>query len=155
MPQIQLPVFPAGVTHITNELAFQQTNSRVYYFNGSMPIFTHDANDVKTFRMITSQFCVNGITKIAEISRAFGVPVISVKRGVKLYREEGPSGFFKKKKARRKTVLTAEVLEEAQGLLNEFMEPKQLAEKLQINPDTLRKAISSGRLQRVKKKSIG
>jgi hypothetical protein len=34
MPQIQLPLFPAGVTHITAVLAFSKQDGRVTYFNG-------------------------------------------------------------------------------------------------------------------------
>jgi hypothetical protein len=32
---------------------------RVTYFNGQMPVFVHDTNDIRPFRLITSQFCVN------------------------------------------------------------------------------------------------
>lgn len=152
MPQIQLPIFPYGVTHITNELAFQKVDDQVTYFNGSMPIFIHAANDTKTFRMITSQFCVSGAAKIVEISKAFGVPEISVKRAVKLYRAEGPSGFFKKRRGRTHVVLTPLVLKSAQDLLNQFVDLRQVAERLGINFDTLRKAVSNGRLQKVEKK---
>ena len=152
MPQIQLPIFPDGVTPISNGLAFKKECGQVFYFNGSMPIFQHSETDVKTFRMITSQFCVNGATKLADISRAFGVPSISVKRAVKLYRQEGVAGFFKQKKARSKTVLTPEVLQAAQELLNKHIEPREVAAQLSVNHDTLRKAIGSGRLQKVEKK---
>ena len=94
MPQIQLPMFPDGVTHITPELAFMNADARVTYFNGQMPVFVHDADDLRTFRLITSQFCVNGNAKQSEIARAFGVSLISVKRAVKCYREKGPQGFY-------------------------------------------------------------
>lgn len=152
MPQIQLPVFAEGVTHITSELAFSNVNGRITYFNGSMPIFVHDANDVRTFRMITSQFCVSGATRLVDISTAFGVPAISVKRAVKIYRKAGPSGFFTKRKSRGKSVLTNPVLQKAQDLLNQFVEPKDVATQLNIKQDTLRKAIKSGRLQKIEKK---
>lgn len=152
MPQIQLPVFPDGVTHITSELAFNSDNGRITYFNGSMPIFVHDAKDTQTFRMITSQFCVSGAARLVDISKAFGVPSISVKRAVKLYREEGPAGFFKKRKTRGKSVLTEGVLKRAQDLLNQFVDLKDVAIRLDIKHDTLRKAIKSGKLQKLEKK---
>ena len=115
MPQAQLPIFPAGVTHITHELAFETRAGRVTYFNGSMPVFVHDETDVKTFRMITSQFCVNGNVKQADIVKAFGVTGISVKRSVALYRQAGPSGFYSPRKTRGGAVLTAPVVAEAQA----------------------------------------
>jgi hypothetical protein len=57
-------------------LAFEKRDGQVTYFNGSMPVFIHDENDVATFRMITAQFCINGNATQAEISRAFGVTLI-------------------------------------------------------------------------------
>jgi hypothetical protein len=94
MPQLHLPMFPTGVTHITSELAFEKKDGCITYFNGHMPVFTHGEKDVATFRMITSQFCVSGYTKQSDIIRAFGVTSISVKRSVKLYREKGARGFY-------------------------------------------------------------
>ena len=63
MPQLQLPIFPDGVTHITEQLAFMKENGQVTYFNGHMPVFTHAETDIATFRMITSQFCASGHVK--------------------------------------------------------------------------------------------
>ena len=60
MPQIQLPFFPEGVTHITPLLAFCVEDGRVTYFNGNMPVFIHGKDDIAAFMMITAQFCVNG-----------------------------------------------------------------------------------------------
>jgi hypothetical protein len=60
MTQIQLPIFPADCVDITPELAFKNENGKITYFNGSMPVFSHDEHDIKSFRMITSQFYVNG-----------------------------------------------------------------------------------------------
>ena len=114
MPQIQLPIFPDGAEHINAQLAFEKRAGQVLYFNGSMPVFIHAENDIATFRMITAQFCINGNTTQAEISRAFGVTLISVKRAVKLYREKGVAGFYREPNRRGSTVLTAEVLEKAQ-----------------------------------------
>ena len=73
MPQRHLPMFPAGVTHITNELAFERRDGKIAYFNGHMPVFVHAEDDVATFRMITSQFCESGYAKQCDIIRAFGV----------------------------------------------------------------------------------
>jgi hypothetical protein len=34
-----------------------------------LPVFSHAENDVATFRMITSQFCVNGTAKQSQGNR--------------------------------------------------------------------------------------
>jgi len=50
MPQVQLPIFPRGVTPITPEIAFQCEEGKVYYFNGHLPVFVHNKEDLATFR---------------------------------------------------------------------------------------------------------
>ena len=41
MPQVQLPVFPDGVTHITSEIALSGER-KACYFNGHLPVFIQD-----------------------------------------------------------------------------------------------------------------
>jgi len=55
MPQIQLPIFPARSTAITSDLAFEKRDVQVCYFNGHLPVFTHPADDIASFRFFTSQ----------------------------------------------------------------------------------------------------
>lgn len=155
MPQIQLPIFPPGTTPINANLAFEKNDGRITYFNGSMPVFVHDEDDLQTFRMITSQFYINGNATQAEICRAFGVPAITVKRAVKKYREEGAAGFYKPKGTRGASVLTPEVLAQAQALLDQGEEMGEIAKALDIKSNTLNKATHDGRLHKpAKKKTI-
>ncbi len=151
MPQIQLPIFPVGVTNINNELAFERRDGNVTYFNGTMPVFIHPEDDLRTFRMITAQFYVNGNARQADICRAFGVTSISLKRAVKLYREKGPAGFYSPRNTRGPIVLTPELLAAAQLLLNQGRTVSEVAEKLSLKKDTLRKAVLAGKLIAVKK----
>ena len=152
MPQMHLPFFPDGVEHITSELAFEKKDGQVTYFNGHMPVFIHAEDDIRTFRMITAQFCINGNVKQAEISRAFGITLISVKRAVKRYRERGVAAFYEEPKRRGPAVLRAQVLSEAQELLDEGLETSEVAEQLGVKRDTLAKAIRTGRLHKPAKK---
>ncbi len=152
MPQMHLPFFPDGVEHITSELACEKKDGQVTYFNGHMPVFVHAEQDIQTFRMITAQFCINGNAKQADIARAFGVTLISVKRAVKRYREKGVSGFYEEPNRRGAVVLTEEVLKEAQERLNEGLEISEVAEQLAVKRNTLAKAIGAGRLHKPTKK---
>jgi transposase len=146
MPQIQLQMFPHGATQITSELAVEKRDGRVTYFNGTMPVFSHDEEDVRTFRMITSQFCVNGNAKQPEIVKAFGVPLTSVKRYCRLYREKGPAGFYAPRPRRGAAVLTQTVLAQVQELLDEELPVGVVAQRLAIKPNTLTKAVRAGRV---------
>ena len=154
MPQLQLPIFAPGMTVINANLGYMRTNYSLSYFYGCLSVFTHDADDQRSFRMITSQFYVNGSATQAEICKAFGVSAISVKRSVKLYREKGIAGFFEEPRRRGTAVLTPEVLEEVQRLFDEGLEIPEVATKLGLLADTLRKAIRAGKLHKpVKKKT--
>ena len=155
MPQLQVPMFPFGVTPVTALLSFIKEDKNITYFNGSLPVFSHLEEDNQSFRLITAQFCVNGHARQMEIVRAFGVTPISVKRSVKLYREEGPRGFYKQKTKRGAAILTPTVLEQVQQFLSDHEEVANIAAKLGIKVDTLSKAIRAGRLHKpAKKKTV-
>src|SRR5207302_5852167 len=84
-----------------------------------LPVFQHDADDVQSFRLFTSQLIERGTVRQGDITKAFGVPLITVKRYSKLLRERGTKGFFAAKGRRSAPVLTAAVLSQAQRLLDE------------------------------------
>ena len=148
MPQIQLPIFPVSSTAITSELAFEQRDGHVFYFNGHLPVFTHPVDDIASFRFFTSQLIANGSASQSQISKAFGVPLITVKRACKKLRLEGASAFFRPSPPRQGRKLTPERLVQAQALLHEGMEVPAIAERLGILPNTLHKAISHSRLKK-------
>jgi hypothetical protein len=139
-------MFPFGVTPVTALLSFIKEDKNITYFNGSLPVFSHLEEDNQSFRLITAQFCVNGHARQMEIVRTFWVTPISVKRSVKLYREEGPRGFYKQKNKRGAAILTPTVIEQAQQFLSDHEEVADIATKLGIKVNTLSKAIRAGRL---------
>lgn len=152
MPQILLPIFPKGVTHINSLVAFQLEEDIVYYFNGMMPIFQHDKNDVQTFKMIISQFYVTGIVKQSEIQRAFGVSPIMIKRAVQVYRTEGVAGFYKEKKGGGPRVLKPMVIQEIENRLEQGEDLKKIVNELGLKLDTIQRAIKSGIIKKKHRK---
>ena len=148
MPQMMLPIFPAGVTEINDKLAFKNENGVVTYFSATMPVFQHSETDIASFKMIVSQFFVLGMAKQSEIVSAFGLNAQLLKRAVKLFRQKGSPGFFEPKKNRGPAVLTESVLNDAQVLFDQGMSPSAVAQQLGQKADTLRKAIAAGRLHR-------
>lgn len=150
MPQLQLPIFPQGVTLITNEIAYQCKEGIVTYFHGHLPVFQHNKDDLECFRLFTSQLVINGSVRQADIVRAFGVPRVTVKRYVKLIRQQGAKGFFALPRRRSASVLKGEVSLRAQALLDAGKSVPEVARELEVLPNTLHKAIRSGRLHKVK-----
>ena|SRR5438067_9087812 len=152
MPQLQLPIFPVGSKNLTNEIAVECEGKHVVYVYGSMPIFQHEKRDIGSFRMFTSQLINNGTARQADIVYTFGVPLPTVKRYLKLLREQGPEAFFAEPKHRSASVLNGEVLENVEGLLREGRSVPEVARASGVMANTLHKAIRAGRLPAVKKK---
>ncbi|NDP41073.1 MAG: hypothetical protein GZ093_20550 [Rhodoferax sp.] len=154
MAQLVLPLFPSGATEITPTLSFSRVDQTVTYFHSGMPIFSHDQNERASFRYITAQLHVTAGATQAQLSRAFGVPLITIKRAVKQYRALGIKGFFAPRVTRGAAVLTANVLEQAQGQLNAGQSAIAVATELGIKTDTFTKAIRAGRLHALAKKKM-
>jgi hypothetical protein len=153
MPQLQLPIFPAGSVVLTPELAVVCTDGQVTYFHGSLPVFRHRVEDVRSFRLIASQLYLNGHVKQADLVRVFGVSAISLKRAVKVYEQKGPGGFWEPRRPRGPSVLTLEVLRAVQGDLDGGQELSAVARARSLNYSTLTKAVQAGRLHRAVKKT--
>lgn len=153
MPQLQLPIFPAGATEINNDVAVQCKDGRVVYFHGHLPVFQHPESSVKSFRYFTSQMIDAGTIRAGDVTRTFGVPLATVKRYLKQFREQGPEEFFQRKpRVRSETKLTDEIKREAQRLLEEGNNVAEVGRALNVLPTTLHKAIRSQRLDWNKKK---
>jgi len=148
MAQLQLPLYPAGYTLINALVGFQKRDGRIYYFQGSLPLYSHSEDDYEDFRFITSEMIVSGGVKQAEIVRAFGVSSKSVKRNVKRLREEGLRGLLRATQGGTAHVLTPRVTRKAQVLLDQGLTAAEVGRRLVISGDTIRKALKSGRLNR-------
>jgi transposase len=149
MPQMQLPIFPAGVTEINSRIAVEAKEGQVFYVYGHLPVFQHEETDIKSFRMFTSQMIVTGSVKPREIVETFGVAMVTVKRYMKVYRQQGAKGFYESKPRHSSaSKLKGEVLERAQALLDQGRSVPEVGEELNVFANTIHKAIRAGRLQR-------
>ena len=155
MPQLMLPLIPKGATEIGNFVSVYNDGNICTYFMGMNPVYNHRTDNVKMFRLVTSQLIDSGACRHSHIIKTFGVAKSSVNRALKKLREEGVEGFFKKQQRKKKgTVLTPDVLEKAQSLLDKENSRRDTADELGILPDTLRKAINDGRLREPVKKKL-
>src|SRR5207244_11683588 len=94
MPQVQLPIFPAGSVEINRDLACRTEGEQVVYYNGHLPIFTHAKSNLASFRLFTSQLIVQSSATQGHVAKAFGVPLIAIKRATKLYQQCSAAAFF-------------------------------------------------------------
>ena len=144
--QALLPLIPGGATRINDRISVVRENQEWTYFCGTDPVFRHPEKDRRSFRMFTAQLFCQGACRQTDIIRTFGVSTNSVKRSVKKYREEGIAGFYRPSKARGPTVITEQIVVQAQELLNQGHARREVADQLGVRYDTLRKAINQGRL---------
>jgi hypothetical protein len=151
MPQVQLPVFPAGSVEINRDLACRTEGERVVYYNGHLPVFTHGKTDLASFRLFTSQLIIQGSATQGHVAKAFGVPLVAIKRATKLYRERGAAGFFVPKARREGSRLNTQTLEQARALVVQGHPLAVVSRQTGVLTDTLRKAIGAGRLPALKK----
>ena len=147
MPQTLLPLIPDGATLINDLVSVIREDDQWTYFHGAHPVFSHAQDDRRSFRMFTAQLVCQGTCRQAEIIRAFGVSKNSVLRSVKKFRKEGIQAFYEPRRGRGSTIITEEVADQAQQLLNAGTSRKEVAEQLGIKYDTLQKAIQQERLQ--------
>ena len=148
MPQALLPMIPDGATRINDLISVVREAQRWTYFCGVQPVFQHPEDDRQSFRMFTAQLCCQGACTQAEIIRTFGVSKNSVLRSVAKYRQEGIDGFYRARRGRGSSVMTGEITAQAEKLLNLGHARSEVAEKLGIKYDTLRKAINQGRVRK-------
>src|SRR5207244_7944056 len=97
---------------------FRSESGKVVYVHGHLPVFQHGSEDLASFRLITSQMIASGTVRPSEIVRTFGVPLGTVKRYVKKYREQGAKGFFAVRRRRSASVVKEDMKPRVQALLD-------------------------------------
>lgn len=152
--QLILPCIPKGATEINNVVGVFRDENLWTYFLGGYPINSHAPDDHKMFRFVSSQLIQSGACRQIDIITTFGVSKSSVVRSQNILRDSGSEGFFKPRATRTGgPVFTPEVLGQAQALLDGHYTRPEIAEKLDVKHDTLRKAINDGRLSELKQDS--
>ncbi len=147
IPQIMLPLIPAGSTPINSKVNVYRADGQCIYSMGVEPFALHQVDDTRTFYLTVAQLVAAGSCKQSEIISAFGVSKSSVARAIKRYNDKGAEGFFRRRNSRRSgSVLTEAVLLEAQRLLDNGVSRHEVAERLDVAHDTFRKAVEDGRL---------
>jgi len=144
--QALLPLFPEGATPITDSLSFFREDDRCTYYAGIQPIFSHSSSDNQSFKLFTAMLINEGSCRSSQIVSSFGVSASSVKRSLKKLRSHGASSFFQPRKGRGGAVFTEEVLTAVQSRLDEGAGRREVCDEFSVNLDTLKKAITSGRL---------
>ena len=155
MAQQILPIFIEGENSINEKVHYEydKSTNTVCYYLYCLAFYTHDKDDSKSFQLVIALLiCLGHCTNI-EVIRGLSLAKSYVDRAVKKYRDGGTTTFFSQRQVRSSPVLTPAVIASAQQLLAAGEAPGEVARQLRIKPNTLNKAINSGRL--IQKKVSG
>ena len=149
MNQTILPLIPHGATPINAQVGVFNEGGHWVYLLGMHPIYRHRAGDQRGFRLTIAQLVDSQACRASEVCGALGIAKSRMDRALRLYRAGGIDAFFGRKPAKRAgRVLTAERLVSAQELLDEGLGNAEVAARLGVPADTLRRAVWDGRLKR-------
>lgn len=147
MVQTLFPVFPEEIKMINHQIGIKPVGDKIFYFNGGGVIYEHEKDDYASFRYISSQMIILGSVRQTDVIKFFKVSKSSVIRWQRIYKQKGAKGFFGTKNVKKGgNVLTPEVLLQVQSNLNLGKAVKEIGVLFGIKPDTIIKAIQSGRL---------
>jgi transposase len=146
-----LPLLPEGATRINAQVGVFNEGGHWTYLLGMHPIYRHEVENWRGFRITVAQLVDSGACRAVEIIKAFGISKSSMDRTIRKYRQGGLEAFFTRQaRVCEGPVLTAEVLARAQELLDEGLSKAAVAEQLGVRLDTLRRAVWDGRLRGTK-----
>ena len=92
--QLQLPLFPAGTSYISDCLGVYEKEGLVQYIVNGLPVYAHPKGDLTAFRYIISNFIHQRLCRKTEVQRCFHISEDSVQRAYKKFVEKGETGFF-------------------------------------------------------------
>lgn len=148
MSQLMLPAIPYGATQISGLVSVWRDTEQWTYFLGTYPVYSHQADDKRMFRLVSAQLINAGACRHKDIIETFGVSKSCVNRALNKLRNGGTEAFFKRREGRRGgSIFTPEILSQAQELLNQGYSRRDLADELGVKYDTVRKATNDGRLR--------
>ena len=147
--QLQFPYFPKDTKMISHCLGVHTQNDIVQYIANGLPVYSHSSDDLNAFRFITSNFIDKGLCSRAEVQRAFGVSIDSVRRSYRKYKDKGESGFFgpdaRKGKAYK---MVGKLVERIQAKLDKGQSNLSIAKQEGIAESSIRYHIGKGTLKK-------
>jgi biotin operon repressor len=147
--QMQLPLFPSTTKLISNTVGIFAKDDYVYYLHNGSPIHCHSKDDINSYRYITANLVNIGLCKPSEIATALGVSSRNIQRYAKTLREKGPDWFFNRKEERGQCYkMSADLLKDAQELIDKFYSISDIGRLLGVSEGTIRYHLRKGTLKK-------
>ena len=149
--QMQLPIFPSSTQLLSATWGVFEKDNIVFYLHNGSPVYSHNKNDLKTFRFITATLMVNKSCTSTDLHRVFLVGSRNFQRYAKQLRDGGNDVFFKTNDDRGKChKMTPEVIIKAQEYLDLGYSQKGTAKEINVNEASIRYHLKKGTLKKNK-----
>lgn len=148
--QMQLPLFPSNTKLINSTLGVVlKDDDMVYYLHNGSPIFCHEEADLKSYRYILGNLVEMNLCNCGQLSKALGIPIRTVQRYAKTFREKGSDWYFHREEKRGSChKINEQAMDEAQQMLDEFISVAQIARKLGVTEGAIRYHQRTGKLKK-------
>ena len=133
---LSLPFSLPDATPIGDRYAMQTRDGFTYYFFNLQPFDCHPADDRRAMLLRAAKLHVVSGVRQADIMDAFLLSRPTVARAVKRYRERGEDAFFEPLRRRGRTVVDAEMADQAAKLLASGISGSACARQLGIPVST-------------------
>ena len=131
-----LPFSLPDATPIGDRYAMQTRDGFTYYFFNLEPFDCHPADDRRAMLLRVARLHVVSCVRQADIMCAFDISRPTVARAVKRYRERGEDAFFEPRRGRGRTVVDAQMADQAAKLLASGISGRACARQLGIPVST-------------------
>ncbi len=147
--QLRLPIFPAETRLISSCVGVYTKEDRVQYIINGLPVYSHEKEDYKSFRFITSNFIAQGLCRKIEVERCFHVSSDSVARWYTKFKEGGEAAFYGED-ARKGTPykIIGSKRERIQKKLNKGQSVNSIAKEELVAESAIRYQIKQGYLKK-------
>jgi predicted DNA-binding transcriptional regulator len=147
--QLQLPIFPKGTRLVSDDLGVYEHDELIQYIVNGLPVYSHDKDDLNSFRYITSNFIHQGICRKVDIQRCFGISEDSVGRAYKKFVKEGANGFFGDDARKgRPYKIVGELRQSIQKKLDKGQSVNSIAKESKVRESAIRYGIKQGYLKK-------
>ena len=134
-----LPMSPANSIPINGLFSWLQDGDMTYYFQNLQPYDCHPSDKPQAMKLRVARLCRVAHIRFTDLVNAFPLSASTIERAIKLYDDEGEDAFVGERRGqgRARSVVTPQLAERAQQLLNEGKSIRACAAQLGIASSTL------------------
>lgn len=145
----RLPLLPENARELGDNLAIAEQGTQIVFFNAAGPIYACDKADRASLRLGALTMIDLGLAGVTAMAKAVGLHRTTLFRDARRMKQQGVMGLEAKKRGPKgPRLLTPDLLERAQELLDSETALRATAKGVGVDEKTIRRAVQDGRLTR-------